>query len=186
MEWYELIGIGFLIGLITVWLFVLLFLRPYKKPKSGTAIIRSGMGGIRVAYNEGIFVLPMLHEYDELDLSNKQLEYPFINEDALLSKKFEKVEITINANVRINIATDDMVRVYQTIGVNKSNDIDYMKNYFAPRIREAAAGVASQYNYEDLIIERAHFKNGILNYIGRDFDGYVIDDLFIEKINKLS
>ena len=185
MESYELIGIGILIGWISIF-FIFLLTKPYKKPKSGAGIIRTGMGGIQVSIDKGMFVFPIFHQHHELDLLNKQLDSNFVKEDVLQTKDLKRVEVIIKSYWRVNKNLRDIINVYQTIGVDNSNDINFIKNYFSPRIKEAVAVIISEYRYEDLIEGRAEFKLRILNYLGQDFGGYIIDDLFVEKINKLS
>ncbi|MGK0388733.1 MAG: putative membrane protein YqiK [Maribacter sp.] len=132
MESYELIGLGILIGWISSSLLFLLIKKPYKKPKSGIAIIRTGMGGIHVSYDRGVFVVPIIHQHDELNLLNKQIDTSFVNENALQTRDLKKIEIIVKSYFRVNKNLDDIINVYQTIGVDNSNDINSIKKYFYP------------------------------------------------------
>ena len=58
----------FLIG------FVILVASAHKKVAQGKALVRTGFGGALVALDSGMFVVPILHKVEEIDVSLKTIK----------------------------------------------------------------------------------------------------------------
>jgi len=56
----------------------------YKKIPQGQAIIRTGVGGTKVAYENGITVIPVLHLMEKMDISVKTIEISRMKQDGLI------------------------------------------------------------------------------------------------------
>ena len=46
----------------------------YKKIPQGQALVRTGSGGTKVAFDRGMLVVPVLHMVESMDLSVKTIE----------------------------------------------------------------------------------------------------------------
>jgi flotillin len=53
--------------------FLALLVRCYQKVSQGQALIRNGIGGTRVSFS-GMFVIPILHRVEYMDISVKRIE----------------------------------------------------------------------------------------------------------------
>ena len=58
----------FIIGLLAA------FMSWYKKVPQGQALVRTGSGGTKVVFDKGMFVIPVLHMVENMDLSVKTIE----------------------------------------------------------------------------------------------------------------
>lgn len=58
----------------------------YRKVGPEEALVRSGKGGLAAATGEGIFVIPVLHRVDQMDLSVKRIEIQRRGEAGLICK----------------------------------------------------------------------------------------------------
>ena len=52
----------------------IMFSQFYRKVGPEEAVVRSGQGGLRAATGSGIFVIPILHRAEQMDLSVKRIE----------------------------------------------------------------------------------------------------------------
>ena len=67
-----LYGIGGLVALAIVSFFILSAF--YRKPGPEEAIVRTGVGGLKVQTGKGMIIVPVAHAADKMDLSVKRIE----------------------------------------------------------------------------------------------------------------
>ena len=65
------VGMG-LIFLVVIAAFM--FSRLYRKVGPEEAVVRTGVGGLRVRVGKGMWVIPLLHRFEMMDLSVKRIE----------------------------------------------------------------------------------------------------------------
>ena len=107
MEILIYIGIG--VGAVLILLFgtAAVFAQFYKKVVQGTAIIRTGVGKTLVSF-KGMFVIPILHRYETMDISVKRIEIDRTQQDGLICKDNIRADIKVAFFVRVN-KTEEMV-----------------------------------------------------------------------------
>ena len=93
------VGLGiFFLMIVGIGLMFNLF---YKKVEQSTAIIRTGYGGVKVDFN-GIFVLPIFHRFETMDISVKRIEIDRTQQDGLICKDNMRADIKVAFFVRVN------------------------------------------------------------------------------------
>jgi len=166
-------------GLLIIFIgFILLVASAHKKVAQGKALVRTGFGGAKVALDSGIFVIPILHKVEEMDISLKQL----VIEEEILTKEDELVKLKVCFYIRVNKDERYVVEVAQTIGCERTQQEGLMKELFYGKCAEAVKTVAIGFTKRELQREREEFKKGILKTIGTDLNGYILDDCAIEQI----
>ena len=68
------IGIAALFGVGFIAAALIIFSQFYRKIGPEKALVRSVQGGLRAVTGSGIFVIPVLHRVDQMDLSVKRIE----------------------------------------------------------------------------------------------------------------
>lgn len=169
------LGMGMLVILLG---FILLIAQGHKKVPQGKALIRTGFGGAQVALDSGMFVIPILHKVEEIDITLKQL----VIEEEVLTKEDELLKLKIAFYIRVNKDEKYVVEVAQTIGCERASADETMKELFYSKFVEATKTVAISFSKKELQREREAFKRKILQAIGMDLNGYVLDDVAIEQI----
>lgn len=177
------LGIGLLIIFIG---FILLVARAHKKVPQGKALIRTGFGGAKVALDSGMFVIPILHKVEEMDISLKTIEVHRAGSEGLICKDNMRADIKVVFFVRVNKDKDHVVEVAQTIGCLRASEQATLNSLFDAKFSEALKTVGKGFDFVDLYTEREEFKKGILQTIGTDLNGYVLDDCAIDYLEQTS
>lgn len=161
-------------------LFILLIAKSHVKATQGKALIRTGFGGPRVTIDTGIFVIPILHKVEEIDISLKTIQLS----EVIQTSDNQLVEIQADFYIRIYNTKETIIKVAQTIGCERTSNQEALEELFKSRFIDATKAVTAQFRLEDLRHERETFKNHILNTIGQDLNGYQLDDCAILNIKK--
>lgn len=158
--------------------------RFHKKVPQGRALIRTGFGGAKVAYDSGIFVIPALHKLEEMDISIKTIEVERMGLEGLICHDNMRADIKVVFFVRVNKDKKSIVEVAQAIGCARASKQDTLNNLFDAKFSEALKTVGKQFDFVDLYTKRNEFKNKILETIGLDLNGYVLDDCAIDFLEQ--
>lgn len=170
-----LIGLGFLA----------IYSMFYKKVEQGKVLIRNGSRGTRVSF-EGIFVFPVFHRIEIMDISVKRVEIQRTGKDGLVCQDNIRADIKVVFFVRVNKTEEDVLRVAQSIGCVRASDPRALEELFDSKFSEALKTVGKRFDFVDLYTSRETFKNEILQIIGTDLNGYVLDDAAIDYLEQTS
>jgi uncharacterized membrane protein YqiK len=157
----------------------------YKKTVQGIVLLRTGYGGVKVFFNAGI-VIPVIHRLEHMDISVKKLEISREGKDGLICKDNMRADIQVAFFVRVNKSVDDIVNVGQTIGCQRASDIATLRELFEAKFSEALKTVGKKFDFIELYEARSEFRQEILNIIGTDLNGYVLDDCAIDYLEQTS
>ncbi|MEZ4786738.1 MAG: flotillin family protein [Flavobacterium haoranii] len=177
--------IGVLVFLVATLGLIFWVLSMYKKTVQGIVILRTGYGGTKVFFNAGI-VIPIIHRQENMDISVKKLEISREGKDGLICKDNMRADIQVAFFIRVNKSVDDIVNVAQTIGCQRASDISTLRELFEAKFSEALKTVGKKFDFTELYEARSEFRNEILNIIGTDLNGYVLDDCAIDYLEQTS
>lgn len=156
----------------------------YKKIPQGQALIRTGLGGTKVAFDSGMLVVPVLHKLEIMDISIKKIEIIRKNSDGLICKDNMRADITVAFFVRVNKSKEDIINVAQTIGTMRASDIQTLELLFEAKFSEALKTVGKKFDFVELYEARREFRQEIIDVIGTDLNGYVLDDCAIDNLEQ--
>ena len=176
-----LISIG--AGIIIVSGLLAMFAKFYHKVDQGKVVVRNGVGGSVVSFG-GIFVLPILHKCEIMDISVKRVEIAREGKDGLICKDNLRADIRVAFFVRVNQTREDVLKVAQLLGCAKASDPTTLMEFFDAKFSEALKTVGKKFDFVQLYTERETFKNEILQIIGTDLNGYVLDDAAIDYLEQ--
>lgn len=157
----------------------------YKKTVQGIVILRTGYGGTKVFFNAGI-VIPIIHRMESMDISVKKLEIAREGKAGLICKDNMRADIQVAFFIRVNKSVDDIVNVGQTIGCQRASDIHTLRELFEAKFSEALKTVGKKFEFIELYEARSEFRQEILDIIGTDLNGYVLDDCAIDYLEQTS
>ncbi len=170
------------IVVITIGLLAL-FGKFYHKVEQSKVIIRNGVGNQVVCFG-GIFVVPIIHRFEEMDISIKRVEIAREGKDGLICKDNLRADIRVAFFVRVNQTTEDVLKVAQLLGCQKASDTETLMTFFDAKFSEALKTVGKKFDFVQLYTERDIFKSEILQIIGTDLNGYVLDDAAIDYLEQ--
>ncbi len=176
-----IIGLIFIVG-VTFALLVMLA-RMYRKALQGEALVKTGFGGTKVNFN-GMIVLPVIHKLEVMDITVKTIVISRTASDGLVCKDNMRADIKVTFFVRVNQTHEDVKQVAQSIGCHRASDQVALEGFFDAKFSEALKTVGKQFDFVELYNSRDDFKTQILNIIGTDLNGYVLDDCAIDYLEQ--
>ncbi len=170
----------FILGLIV------LIVKWYRKPIHGRAIVRTGAGGTKVAFEKGMFVIPVFHRMEIMDITLKTITISRLGVDGLICRDNMRADIKVAFFVRVNNTFTDTKNVALSIGCKRASQKETLENLFDSKFSEALKTVGKKFNFVDLYNSRKEFKEGIVGIIGKDLNGYILDDCAIDYLEQTS
>lgn len=174
---------GLIIALILLGALALI-IRFYKKAIHGKALVRTGLGGPKVTFDRGLFVVPMVHRLETMDITVKTITIERTGKDGLICKDNMRADIKVAFFVRVNNNVKDVVDVAQSIGCERASDKITLENLFDAKFSEALKTVGKRFEFVELYNSREELKTEIIEIIGRDLNGYVLDDCAIDYLEQ--
>jgi uncharacterized membrane protein YqiK len=163
--------------------FLALLIKCYQKVCQGQALIRNGMGGTRVSFS-GMFVIPILHRVEYMDISVKRIEIDRRGEQGLICQDNLRADIVVAFFVRVNNTVQDVVKVAQSLGCVRASDSKALVELFDAKFSEALKTVGKQFDFAELYTNRVRFREEILHIIGTDLSGYILEDAAIDYLEQ--
>lgn len=163
--------------------FLALLVKCYQKVSQGQALIRNGVGGTRVSFS-GMFVIPVLHKAEYMDISVKRIEIDRRAVQGLICKDNLRADIVVAFFVRVNNTTQDVVKVAQSLGCMRASDSRALVELFDAKFSEALKTVGKQFDFSELYTNRMRFREQILEIIGTDLSGYILEDAAIDYLEQ--
>lgn len=157
----------------------------FKKAQPGQALVRMGAGGTVVSFDK-LNVYPILHKLTTVDLSLRQLSLHLTNERAVLCKDFIKADVKVVFHMKIYPDAQDIKQVLHSFDVAQLTNVEYLAGCFFPEFEYAIRVVAQFMPFIDLSQNTTDFADKILEVIGRDLYGFMLDDLVVEAVEQTS
>lgn len=184
MELIQSLGIATILLIVFVCIGAFyLIVKTYRKVTQGKAMLRTGAGGAKVTFT-GMFVIPILHKMEIMDITLKTVVIERMAKDGLICKDNMRADIKVAFFVRVNKTSEDVIQVAQSIGCSRASDQKALVELFDSKFSEALKTVGKQFEFVELYNSREKFKHEILNIIGTDLNGYILDDCAIDFLEQ--
>jgi uncharacterized membrane protein YqiK len=181
IEW--VMGVTVLLAGILLIAITIMFVKLYQKVEQGTALVRNGVGGTEVSFS-GMFVFPIIHHSERMDISVKRIEIYRHGVEGLICQDNIRADIKVAFFVRVNKTQQDVMQVAQLLGCERASAEQALVELFDAKFSEALKTVGKQFDFVDLYNSRDRFKEEILKIIGTDLNGYVLDDAAIDYLEQ--
>ncbi|SVD82460.1 uncharacterized protein METZ01_LOCUS435314, partial [marine metagenome] len=79
---------------------------------------------------------------------------------------------------------EDIQKVAQTVGCERATDIDKLRELFEAKFSEALKTAGKEMEFTKLYTDRLDFRDKIINVIGRDLNGYALEDVAIDYLEQ--
>lgn len=171
------------VPLIVLFGIIILISRFYRKAEQGQALVKTGLGGTKVSFN-GMFVVPVIHKLEIMDISLKTIEIARIGKDGLICNDNMRADIKVTFFVKVNKQSEDVKAVAEAVGCKRASSKEAMVQLFDAKFSEALKTVGKQFDFVDLYNKREDFRDEIKRMIGRDLNGYLLDDAAIDYLEQ--
>ncbi len=176
------IGLGLLLFLVIVYFAIIAMF--YKKVPQGEALVRTGFKGTKVATDRGMYVVPVFHRVEIMDISVKKIQIERLGNDGLVCKDNMRADIKVAFFVRVNNEVEYIKKVAQTIGCERASDHTTLEELFEAKFSEALKTVGKKFQFTELYEARREFRDEIVDIIGTDLNGYTLEDCAIDYLEQ--
>jgi uncharacterized membrane protein YqiK len=173
---FALVVLGF--GLLTI------VGRFYRQVEQGRALVINTLSSEPHVTFTGAVVYPVINRAEVMDLSVKTIEIDRRGKEGLICNDNIRADINVTFFVRVNKTQDDVLKVAQSIGCARASNPETIKELFTAKFSEALKTVGKHFNFEELYTKRDEFKDKIIEVIGKDLNGFILDDAAIDFLEQ--
>ena len=185
MENLPSIAIALVVGIVAlIVIYFLIIAMFYKKVHQGQALVRTGFGGTKVATDKGLYVVPVFHRVEVMDISVKKIQIERLATEGLICKDNMRADIKVAFFVRVNNEVEYIKKVAQTIGVQRASRQETLEDLFEAKFSEALKTVGKKFDFIQLYEARREFRDEIVDIIGTDLNGYTLEDCAIDYLEQ--
>lgn len=182
----EIIPILVIIGIVFIILVgaAAIFKSFYVKVEQGTALIVNDMSSQPKVHFTGALVYPIIYKKELMKISLITLEVDRRGKDGLICADNMRADITVAFYLRVNETAEDVLKVAKSIGAGRASDKDAVNQLFNAKFSEALKTVGKQIDFVKLFENRQEFREKIIEVIGDDLNGYVLEDVAIDYLEQ--
>jgi uncharacterized membrane protein YqiK len=171
-------------GFVLVLFIGVIISRFYRQVSQGQVLIVNTMGKEPKVAFTGSVVLPIINRAEVMDISLKTIEIDRRGKEGLICADNIRADIKVSFFVRVNKTVEDVLKVAQSVGCARASEDRTLQELFEAKFSEGLKTVGKRLNFEDLYKEREAFKDQIVQVIGKDLNGYNLEDAAIDYLEQ--
>ena len=162
-----------------------LLARARVRVRASQALIRRGLGATepRVTFTDTL-VLP-IHSHELVDLSRHELVLTRRGPSALRCRDNLRANVVATVALRVNRTASDVLRAAERLRAEGTADPEAIAARFEGDFASALSAVAREVTYTQLATEREALAARVLETVGDDLDGYVVDALHLREVSQV-
>ena len=157
--------------------------RLYRKVEQGSAMVVNKTRSIDVTFS-GALIMPVVHKAELMDISVKRLQIARQGKEGLICRDNIRADIDVSFYVRVNPTNESVLEVAKLIGCAEASNPATMDQLFGAKFSEALKTVGKQMDFVELYEKRDDFRHRVIQTIGQDLNGYLLDDVAIEYLEQ--
>lgn len=184
-------------GVLTVLISVVLLTitQLYVKTKASEAIVRTGMGGLRVIRDGGSLIIPVVHQVSRVCLETIKLEVSRVGADALLTMDKLRADVKAEFFVRVQPEDDSIKAAARSLGDKMSESAvnggrtGYQSSVailIEDKLVSALRTAAAKKTLEQLNSDRDEFLREVMQGVTDDLkhNGFLLETVTISKLDQ--
>lgn len=183
MDILIIVGVVVVLAFVFIMAALLMLKAFYIKVDQGTALIINGVNKIAVRFDGG-FVWPVINKKELMRISLLTLEVDRRGKEGLICADNMRADITVAFYLRVNETEEDVLKVAKSVGVDRASDKVAVNELFNAKFSEALKTVGKQIDFVKLFENRSQFRDSIVQEIGNDLNGYVLEDVAIDYLEQ--
>ncbi len=183
MDTLIIVGVVVVLAFVFMMVALLMLKAFYFKVEQGKALIINGVSKIAVRFDGG-FVWPVINKKELMRISLITLEVDRRGKEGLICADNMRADITVAFYLRVNETEEDVLKVAKSVGVERASDKVAVNELFNAKFSEALKTVGKQIDFVKLFENRSEFRDSIVQEIGNDLNGYVLEDVAIDYLEQ--
>ena len=180
MSWF-IATVIIVIAIVTV----LFFNRYYRKASREVALVRTGLGGQKIALDGGCFALPFLHKISEVNMRTSKLEIERTGSHSVITQDRLRVDVIVEFYVHVEATTAGVATAAQALA-GKTFRASELAETLEGKLVDAVLSVAADYSMESLQDERAKYSSEIRETLADDLaqNGIVLESVSLTRLDQ--
>jgi len=183
MDVLVVIGVVALVAAFLLFVVGVFVTRLYRKVEQGSAMVVNKTRSIDVTFS-GALIMPVVHKAELMDISVKRLQIARQGKEGLICRDNIRADIDVSFYVRVNPTNESVLEVAKLIGCAEASNPATMDQLFGAKFSEALKTVGKQMDFVELYEKRDDFRHRVIQTIGQDLNGYLLDDVAIEYLEQ--
>lgn len=142
--------------LIVLVILVVILASFYKRSTREFSLIRTGLGGRKVAMDGGVLVLPYFHDLSRINMQTTRFEVSRSGDQALITKDRMRVDVGVEFYVSVEPSVDGVSRAAQTLG-NRTSNPEQLHELIDGKLIDTLRSVAARMTLDELHENRGEF-----------------------------
>ncbi|MFI3218755.1 MAG: flotillin family protein [Methylococcales bacterium] len=183
----ELVGLGIIAGIVLVGLVTIgtIFARLYHRSTKELAFVRTGLGGQKVVMDGGAIMLPIFHEWVNINMNTLKLEVSRAGADSLITLDRLRVDAVAAFFVRVMPSVEGVANAAQTLG-QRTMHPDLLKELVEDKFVDALRAAAVSMSMHQLLDKRADFIQAVQNAVSEDLlkNGLELETVSLTRLDQ--
>jgi len=183
----ELVGLGVIAGIVLVGLVTIgiIFARLYHRSTKELAFVRTGLGGQKVVMDGGAIMLPIFHEWVNINMNTLKLEVSRAGADSLITLDRLRVDAVAAFFVRVMPSVEGVANAAQTLG-QRTMHPDLLKELVEDKFVDALRAAAVSMSMHQLLDKRADFIQAVQNAVSEDLlkNGLELETVSLTRLDQ--
>ena len=145
-----------IIALVVLAALAAIFAAFWRRASRETSLIRTGLGGRRVAVDGGVVAIPWFHDVARVNMQTLRLEVRRSGEGSLITKDRLRVDAGVEFYVSVAPEEEAIARAAQTLG-DRTFDAAKLQSLIEGKLVDALRAVAARMTMDELHENRADF-----------------------------
>ncbi|MBI5502837.1 MAG: hypothetical protein HY907_21510 [Deltaproteobacteria bacterium] len=157
----------------------------YQKASANRSLVRTGMGGIKVILDGGVFNIPVLHKLLSINLETMRLDVERKGKDALITADFLRSDLSAQFYLKVQPTTEDITNAARSLGERSVDDVG-VKELVFDKLVSALRTVAAKSTLFDLNSERERFARDVKAAVEADLkhNGLTLESVTISSLDQ--
>jgi uncharacterized membrane protein YqiK len=173
------------IGLAVISGILIIITRLYVKTKANEALVKTGMGGMRVVKDGGAIIIPVIHELVIVRLNTIKLEMTRQGADALITSDKLRADVSAQFYVKVQPNDEDIQAAARTFG-NNIHDAAEVAKLVEDKLISALRTIAAKKTLEELNSDRDTFVAEVTKVVTSDLkhNGLTLESVTISRLDQ--
>lgn len=175
------VGIISMVGLAMV----VTITKLYRKTKANEALVRTGMGGMKVVLDGGCLVIPVIHQVVPVSLQSMRLDVVRNEREALICKDNLRANLSAEFYIKVMAEEEQVINASRSLG-DRATNAEAIKELVMEKLINALRDVAAKSDLHELHADRDKFASEVKESVERDLahNGLTLESVTISQLDQ--